>query len=244
MIVEKKLSSTLYFLAPIIVADLIRIGRDNDGGYVISEISMQRAQGLLSFGVNDDWSFDQHWHKHKPRDRIHAYDGTISPSRMTDTAKDSYRQFFGDRAEHFPVNIASTSGLGQASFDDTMLRMNRDDVFVKMDIEGGEWQLTDSILAYARNITGMVIEFHHTARLRELFCGTVRRYQECFDVIHIHPNTSCGYAEDGFPDVVEFTFLRRDLVEGDQRRSVCHIPGLDQPNIDGTDDVALIWEAQ
>lgn len=242
MTIEKKLAPELRFLAPIVVQDLRRLGRDNDGGYVISDLAVQNSHGMLSFGVNDDWSFDQHWRLLKPQDRIHAYDGSISASRMTAALRQSYVEFFGGAAEHFPVNIAGTSGLGQCSFNDAMLRMNRDAVFIKMDIEGAEWQLTDSILTHAAAVTGMVIEFHNTARLRELFCATIRRYQEHFHVIHIHPNTSCDYADDGFPTVVELSFLRRDLVSGRQTRWRCHMPGLDQANVAGTDDVALFWE--
>jgi hypothetical protein len=244
MTIEKRLSPDLRFLAPIMVPDLRRMGRDNDGGYVISDRAVQQAQGMLSFGVNDDWSFDQQWRDLKPQDRIHAYDGTISPSRMTPDVRHSYREFFGGLAEHFPVNIASTPGLGQSSFDDAMLRMNRDSVFIKMDIEGGEWQLTECVLTHAAAVTGMVIEFHNTARLRPLFCDTIRRYQEQFHIIHIHPNTSCDYADDGFPTVVEFSFLRRDLVPDPHTRLRCHIPGLDQANVAGTDDVALFWTEQ
>lgn len=242
MIIKQKLPPELKFMAPVVVPDLIRLGRDHDGGYVISASSMMCAQGMLSLGVNDDWSFDQHWLKFKPDDRVHAYDGTISPSRMDPALRNQYQAFFGNDAEHVPVNIASTPGLGQSSFDDAMLRMNRDAVFIKMDIEGGEWQLTDCIMAHAAQITGLVVEFHNTARLRELFCATVKRYQECFHVVHIHPNTSCSYADDGFPTVVEFSFVRHDLVHNIQTRSNCHLPDLDQANVADTDDVALFWE--
>lgn len=242
MTIQKSLPAELGFLAPVVVNDLRRLGRDHDGGYVISDSAVQTAQGMLSFGVNDDWSFDQDWRTAKPQDRIHAYDGTISASRMAPAMRQSYMAFFGTSAEHFPVNIAATPGLGQSSFDDAMLRMNRDEVFIKMDIEGGEWQLTDSILSHAAAVTGMVIEFHNTAKLRELFCHTIRRYQEHFHVVHIHPNTSCDFAPDGFPTVVEFSFLRHDLAPTPRLRMQCHLPDLDQANVAGTDDVALFWE--
>lgn len=236
-----QLSPDLLFLAPVAVPDLIRMGKDWDGGYIISASSVDSAQGMLSFGVNNDWSFDQQWRARKPNDRIHAYDGTISPTRFDAVLQASYREFFGQQAEHFPVNVGASSCVGQSSFDDAMIRMNRERVFLKMDIEGGEWQLTNSILAHADRITGMVIEFHNTAALRQLFCDTIRRYQDRFHVVHIHPNTSCGYAQDNFPDVVEFSFLNRDFWSGAEQRMECHIPTLDQPNLPNTEDVALYW---
>jgi hypothetical protein len=242
MIERKLLSPDLAFMAPVVVSDLIRMGKDWDGGYIISASSVDSATGMLSLGVNNDWSFDQQWLARKPQDRIHAYDGTISPSRFDPALKDSYRTFFGGAAEHFPINVAATSSTGQTSFDDVMIRMNRDQVFLKMDIEGGEWQLTDSILAHGNKITGAVIEFHNTHSLRPLFCETMRCYQQQFHIIHIHPNTSCGYATDNFPTVVEISFLNRSLWSGTDTRKECHVPALDQPNLPNTADVALYWD--
>ena len=237
-----KLDPSLLSLAPVIVSDLIRMGKDYDGGYIISDRSVSSATGMLSFGVNDDWSFDQQWEARKPADKIHAYDGTISPSRMPEPLRDSYRQFFGGKAVHFPVNVSATTSTGQASFDDIMARMNRSQVFLKMDIEGGEWQLTDHIIHYAPMITGMVIEFHNTERLRPLFLETIRRYQQHFHVIHIHPNTSCGLATDNFPTVVELSFLNRSLHDGTETRKELHVPELDQANLPNTEDIALYFE--
>lgn len=243
MTLRKPLSDDLKFMAPIVVPDLIRMGKDWDGGYIISASSVDDATGMLSFGVNNDWSFDQEWRHQKPHDRIHAYDGTISPGRFEPILQASYQHFFGGQAEHFPVNVGATSCVGQSSFDDVMIRMNRDRVFLKMDIEGGEWQLTDLILAHAKQITGAVIEFHSTDSLRKLFCDTMRRYQEHFHIIHIHPNTSCGYAQDNFPTVVEISFLNRDLWSATDTRLECHLPDLDQPNLPNTEDVALYWKS-
>ena len=32
--------------------ELIRLGKDNDGGYVIPKIILNKSDGLLSFGIN------------------------------------------------------------------------------------------------------------------------------------------------------------------------------------------------
>lgn len=241
---RRLLSPDLLFMAPVVVPDLVRMGRNWDGGYILSDRSVEQAQGLLSLGVNDDWSFDQDWRVKKPNDRIHAYDRTVSPGKFADELKHSYRDFFGTSAVHFPVNVAAVSCLGQSSFGDVMIRMNCDHVFLKMDIEGGEWQLTDAILAHADAITGAVIEFHNTGHLRQLFCDTIRRYQEYFHIIHIHPNTSCDYAPDNFPTVVEISFINRDLWSASKTRLQCHLPDLDQSNLADREDVALFWGTQ
>ena len=38
--------------------DLVRIGRDNDGGYLVSCNDIDNSDILISFGISDDWSFE------------------------------------------------------------------------------------------------------------------------------------------------------------------------------------------
>jgi len=41
------------------VEDLIRLGKDNDGGYLVTRSSILKATVLVSLGINDDWSFER-----------------------------------------------------------------------------------------------------------------------------------------------------------------------------------------
>ena len=50
-------------LRPIAYENLIRIGRSNDGGYVIPEKIFSICDGLLSYGINKDWSFEKDFWK-------------------------------------------------------------------------------------------------------------------------------------------------------------------------------------
>ena len=45
--------------------DLIRIGRDNDGGYLVEKKSFENTECLISLGINDDWSFEEDFLKKK-----------------------------------------------------------------------------------------------------------------------------------------------------------------------------------
>ena len=38
---------------------LIRVGKDNDGGYCVTKKSVINSDLLLSFGLYDDWSFEK-----------------------------------------------------------------------------------------------------------------------------------------------------------------------------------------
>ena len=46
-------------LKPIHVTDLIRVGRDNDGGYIVPKSIILKSKSLLSYGINKDWSFEK-----------------------------------------------------------------------------------------------------------------------------------------------------------------------------------------
>ena len=65
-------------LRPIAYENLIRIGRSNDGGYVIPKKIFSICDGLLSYGINKDWSFEKDFWKKSPKAIIHCYDHTIN----------------------------------------------------------------------------------------------------------------------------------------------------------------------
>jgi len=44
---------------PFYCSGLIRIGKDNDGGYLVNKEDISKSKSLLSFGINDDWSFEE-----------------------------------------------------------------------------------------------------------------------------------------------------------------------------------------
>jgi hypothetical protein len=70
-------------LIPIKVNNLIRLGRDNDGGYIIPKSLINNCDGLLSYGINKDWSFEDDFIKRKKNINIHCYDHTLNISSLT-----------------------------------------------------------------------------------------------------------------------------------------------------------------
>ena len=50
-------------LKPNYCDDIIRLGRKNDGGYLVSESDISASDKLLSFGIYDDWSFEEDFAK-------------------------------------------------------------------------------------------------------------------------------------------------------------------------------------
>lgn len=59
---------------------LKRIGKDNDGGYLVDLNSIKNSKSLISFGINDDWSFEDSFSKLNLNCKIFCYDNNLSIS--------------------------------------------------------------------------------------------------------------------------------------------------------------------
>jgi len=53
-----------YFFKPNFKTELIRVGKENDGGYCIPKKSLKNTSILYSFGLGDDWSFEKQFREH------------------------------------------------------------------------------------------------------------------------------------------------------------------------------------
>ena len=52
-----------FFLLQKFKCELIRLGKENDGGYAISKKSLKNSKAILGFGLGDDWSFEKDFKK-------------------------------------------------------------------------------------------------------------------------------------------------------------------------------------
>ena len=244
----------LDFLAPSRVEDLIRIGRANDGGYVIPQSSVEMADFLISFGVSDDWSFEEHFKKINPQIRIHAYDHTISRTvfglsllrgilklPLGKTSFDnlsqrwklfaSYNRFFVGEARHFPERISNcTDHKRIVTPAIAFQRSSSDRIFLKVDIEGDEYQIIEDLVQLADRVSGMVVEFHEITRNRTSFLESIHSLQMVYDIVHFHANNFAPIAPDGLPDTLELTFVRKSDIDCSERRLHLPLPQLDSPN--------------
>ena len=57
--------------------DLIRIGSNHDGGYLIEKSSLKSAEFLLSFGISTNWQFEYEFINKANVDFL-AFDGSIN----------------------------------------------------------------------------------------------------------------------------------------------------------------------
>lgn len=234
-----KLKNDLKFLAPVNV-EMVRYGCVNDGGYVIPTIITTCSDGLISLGVGSDWSFEEEWHKNHINQSIHSYDGTIDFNRYSEETKNSYFNFFKEPIIHVQKNIGN--GVNEVSIEQAINNIGCKNIFLKMDIEGNEYALIPNIVSNYNYITGLVIEFHGIREGRQQFLNAVIELQKYYEVAHFHGNNWGNLCFDGFPDVVEMTFLRKDLCNTDNRRLEIYLENIDTPNFTFREEYYFYFE--
>lgn len=248
------LSSDFDWLKPTVVDDLLRLGSEYDGGYVIPERLIADAEVLVSFGLSDDWSFEEEFVGKNPKISIHAYDYTISLQAFRRRYRKAllkimsgkfnklsgykrerrilkgYQEFFRGKIHHFENRIHNRNDTPfDVTVEQVLAKTQSDKIFVKMDIEGGEYRAIPSLINHHNRILGYAIEFHDTEPLRSVFKESVERLQSHYSIVHVHPNNFGGIASDNLPEALEITFLRNDYVASTEKRASLLLTGLDAP---------------
>ena len=57
--------------------DLIRLGKNNDCGYLVESKSIEKTTALISMGIGKNWRFEEDFIEHQDI-VIHAYDHSVS----------------------------------------------------------------------------------------------------------------------------------------------------------------------
>mgnify|MGYP000847658272 CR=1 FL=1 len=232
--------------------DLIRLGKNNDGGYLIEKDSLTIAKSLISFGLSYDWSFEKHFYKIK-KCPIHCYDPTVKYSGIKKFSRkniinlfkiknlfnknflktnikniflyNDYKKFFSNEVCHYESSIGI--GRNKVNFPEIIDRIKLHPVFLKIDIEGSEYRILDDIIKYQDKISGLVIEFHNVDLHKDIISNFISSFN--LSLCHIHGQNTLGtnYLDsNNDPIQVEMTFSKTKNVLSDNP----NIPHqLDQP---------------
>ena len=172
------------FLAFKPAIDLIRLGKNNDGGYLASKADVKSTDLLIGLGINKDWSFEEDFKKVIDTKLI-AFDGSVSVftffmiflklclTLRFRKAKEvliiliKFIIFFSKKKNSFHNTFVGNDNLLESNkhmplseiFEDNL----QENIFLKIDVEGSEYRFLDTLIKYQRNICGMVIEMHDCA---------------------------------------------------------------------------------
>jgi hypothetical protein len=220
---------------------LSRVGRDNDGGYVIPSIILENTSFLFSGGYGNDFSFEKDFLAKSNASGAFLYDFSITlPKLLANFIVASKAVLL--RRDHYAIsyhlmniytylrlmltpritlihsklsNSRSTSGVKVSNLRsalDLISTDHKDRFFCKLDIEGYEYELIDELVELEDRINGLVVEFHDTFSRRVTFLRSLNLLKVNYAVLHTHVNNYGGVAPDGEPVVFEVTFLNRKLI--------------------------------
>lgn len=278
------------FLMPLDVK-LHRIGSDNDGGYLIPDICLEKARAVISLGVDDDWSFEQHWSTINTSVSIHSYDD-LDLKRLNENEYQQLMRFFsGDRIfynqrvvnrdksfvgfyhtvkgvdwphchvydDFFKLPqwiqdecvdlhklyqyLAFLKNHNSVEMPKILQRIQHDEIFLKMDIEGGEYDLIGDICQNSQRIIGLAIEFHEVGGVNhDRFIQAISDLQERYHIVHVHGNNYSRVTQCSLPDVLEITLARKDFILGSRKKKNLYVPGLDQANDSRRQDYEMCFD--
>ena len=215
----------------------LRLGRNQDGGYVVPEHALA-CDAVLSIGIGDDVSFD---HALAERGRfVLQFDHTLAAPPPPHENCLFEPRGWGAVTEGRFVTLADMVKV--------LTTVGASSPLLKFDVESAEIDLLDTLPAgLLATFPVIACELHELSRLGDR--GFHTRWLRALDalladhvVVHLHAN---NYGDlvliNGVPvpDAVELTLLRRDLVRGDaiQREP---IPGPhDFPNDPNRFDLCL-----
>ena len=211
---------------PFYCNDLIRLGKINDGGYLVNKQDVMNSNNLLSLGIGEDWSFEKDFVSLNDC-KLGAYDSSLNQTRMLNnkTLLDSYNTFFTGKKFHVEKNIGVS--INDLTLDEVSLENN---TFLKCDIEGAEYEILYDVIKNTKLYTGMVMEFHGINKPNN-FHNLINFISKVdHKLIHIHINNYFYYkTNDGcVPDIMELTFSSSSNVS--LERNITLPNKLDMPN--------------
>lgn len=234
--------------------DLVRLGSDGDGGYLVRETDIASAEVLVGMGIADDWTFERDFLLRRDVPLL-AYDASVGPQMFALGVLDgliqphrprvlwraiqnifNYPRFFSGKRRHVRKHVGPGHPARHARFAEVKRAIGERQVFLKIDIEGGEYRILKDLIGLAAQTCGLVIEFHDCDLHRARILDFVATYP--LSLVHLHINNFGPLDEDGFPFVLELTFSAAP--SGDVPASPLPHP-LDRPNRAGKPEYRIAF---
>jgi hypothetical protein len=223
----EQLQSLLESLYPVKTKyDLVRIGGNNDGGYLIPD-DLSGIATCFSPGVDVTATFEQDLLKRGIWS--HLADASVdAPPKGLEVASFTKKYLDG----------INTDGYMTLEFW-VRNKASKGDLILQMDIEGGEYTtILCTPIDILRRFRIIAIEIHNaqtwfTPLAWEVVQTFFAKLLADFHVVHNHPNNNCQFIEvEGMlmPTVFELTLLRKDRAEPEGFVTTFPHP-LDQPNV-------------
>lgn len=219
---------------------LIRVGSDNDGGYLIPD-DLKNIEACFSPGVADSCDFDKELADNGIK--VFLCDASIDKPPHSHPLFDFRKKYLGTKTEGEFIRLDGWINMSHCGEGDLLLQM---------DIEGAEYDVLESTsLQVLKRFRIMVIEFHGALPIRysktanvtafNSMVSSIKKLSSIFAIVHIHVNNACSYINfrgKRFYSVMEFTFYRRDsFIPQDKAIKLPH--PLDRVNVPDRKDITI-----
>lgn len=225
-----------------ISCDLVRIGGEGDGGYLLPNI-FENVSYCFSPGVDYTANFEKELSE-KFNIKSFMADASVDKPPLSDINFNFTPKFLGAHSRENFITLSDWLIQNNLQNDSNLL--------LQMDIEGGEYDVLlyedSSTLA---SFSAMIVEFHHLQKLFQrdflkIFTSIFDKIYKNFSICHVHPNNCCGIESlDGIdiPKVIEVTFIRNDLLDSFTNGKPLKLPHpLDSKNVEEYDDISMPFE--
>lgn len=214
------------------VSDLIRLGPNQDSGYVVSLHSLINSDLMYNYGVGNEYRFEKEYAQMFPNKNVKMFDPTIGSFAVFEPNISFYEDGI------FVYENKNTS------FEKHLKHFEDKDknVFLKFDVEGCEYEFLNSIdKKHFKNVVGIVGEFHwlFEKKNKEALINILTNVLDNFDIVHIHGNNHGPMLDPikdelgdfKLPSTIELSFIRKDLNTCDKYVNRNYpLVGLDWPN--------------
>ena len=203
-------------LKPKFKFDLIRVGRNNDGGYLLGLNTLKNTKILISLGIKDDWSFERHFHEMNRSCKISMFDDKLDLFFLIkkffflkylklklDTIKNIYNYIF------FVKKKISKKKVNREKFK-SIIRNYQKDIFLKIDIEGDEYSLLKEIIFFKNRFNGLIVEFHSVDKNIKIIENFIKEMR--FSVTNIHINNFMNFGKYLIPKCIEITLEKNPKI--------------------------------
>lgn len=213
----------------------MRLGRQEDGGYVVIDIPQVQYDLFLAAGVGDDISFEIDFCKKYPSVDCRLYDGTLEklPNGQQDYPN----------IQFVKKNIGPQETSSETNWHSLIQEHNN--IFVKMDIEGAEFPWFNSLSeSQMSKFAQVVVEFHQPET--ETHEKVFRKLNLTHYLVHIHGNNVAGGIKHKHvlvPFVFECTYLNKKFFSELPELNQTPFPTtLDFPNNKNAPDLVFTGE--
>ena len=265
---SKKLHKSLKYILPFRTNDLIRFGNKKDGGYVISKKALQNVNFMLSFGMSNNWSFEENFLKVDLKNEVHIYDHTVGYKYFFFNFFKSIKRIFylksnlknifekyveligyhqinkNARIKHMQIKVSNRNSDREENLKKIFKKIKNKKVLLSIDIEGDEYKILKDLTKYSSSIYLLIIEFHFLDKKKFLFKKNLDKLKKKFDIIHIHGNNYTSFCKDGMPTTLEMTLRNKKAFSIKKKKYVQKFPiqNLDYPNMKEQNDLKFHYQ--